>query len=265
MRSFRAAKRVQGLTLVELMISLTVLVAILAITHFIFTRINQTWNRVSGDQGAGAQLQKAEGWLRRDLALASFEGMRVAAGPTSLSGKDGDAVWFLSAIDPSTGQFLRNSDGTPHWQRNILYYSVVPGNLADAQFQGSGMAKGGYEVSYPYKLLVRKQIDFGTPTTAGSTTSEELITDITPYLERPDGLDFSADDCEEVTVAANHLLSFQAAPDPALRSLRVVMQAASLEEARREFAIGTRNLLDPRFLLERRMEIFPENRMLTTP
>lgn len=243
------------------MISLSVLVAILAITHLIFSRIQQTWNRVSGDQGAGAQLQKAEGWLRRDLALASFDGMRVAPGPTSLSGKDGDAVWFLSAIDPTTGQFVRHSDGTPHWQRNILYYSVVPRNLADAEFQGSGMAVGGYEVSYPYKLLVRKQIDFGTPTSTSSTVSEEMIPDITPYLERPDGLDFKANDCEEVTVTANHLLGFQAGPDPALRSLRVVLQAAGMEEARREFAIGTRTLTDPRFLLERRMEIFPENRM----
>jgi hypothetical protein len=204
--------------------------------------------------------------LRRDLGLAAYEAVRVAPGPTSLLGRDGDALWFLSAIDPATGQFVRNADGTPRWQRNILYYTVVPNGLDNADFQGAGIDVNGYEASYPYKLLVRKQIDWGTPTAAGdSTATEELISDITPFLERPQGLAFTANDCEQVGLAANHLLSFQATPNNQLRSVRVTLQAAGLEEARKEFPIGARDLLDARFLLERRMEIFPENRIVIPP
>lgn len=251
------------MTIAELLIALSVVIIILGVTQLILWRANQTWRRISGDQSAGTQLQKAEGWLRRDLALAAYEGVRMAPGLTNLSGSDGDALWFLSALDPVTGEFVRNSDGTPRWQRNILYYSVVPSNLANAEFQGPGIDIGGYEVSYPYKLLVRKQIDFNAPTTNADT--EELITNIAPYLERPNGLVFPSNDAEKVTLVANHFLSFRATPNDALRSVAVVLQAAGLEEARREFPIGARSLLDVRFLMERRMEIFPENRITSPP
>jgi hypothetical protein len=185
----------------------------------------------------------------------------VAPGVVSLTGSDGDALWFLSAVDPLTGDFVRNDDGSPRWQRNILYYPVVPNGLADVEFQGSGVDDNGYEVSYPYKLLVRKQIDFGAPTLAGDPAQEEeLITDITPYLERPQNLTFPANDCETVNLTANHFLSFRATLVPELRSVRFVLQAAAIEEARREFPLGTKSLLDPRFLMERQFEIFPENR-----
>lgn len=253
------ARKAPGLALTELLIAVSILGTVLIITHLIFLRSKQLWSRLSGDQSAGAQLQKAESWLRRDLSLAAYDALRVAPGPSSLVGRDGDAIWFLSAIDPLTGQFVRHDDGTPRWQRNILYYSVIPNGL-EVDFQGSGVDSGGYEASYPYKVLVRKQIDFHAPTLASDPTAvEELIPDITPYLERPSGLTFSSNDAEAVTLVANHLLGFQAVPDPGLRSVNLVLQAAALEEARAEFPIGSRSLLDPRFLLERRMEMFPGN------
>lgn len=225
---------------------------ILLATYQIFLRTNQGWQRLSGDQSASSHLQRAEGWLRRDLSLAAYDRLRISSGPLSLSGKDGDAVWFLSAIDPDTGEFVRNGDGSPRWQRNILYYSVIPAGSGNADFQGAGIAVDGYEVSYPYKLLVRKEIQ-----------AQELIDDIGPYLERPNGLDFSSTNTQ-ITLVASRLLSFQVNADDGLRGVRVTLQAASLEEAAREFPIGSRDLLDARFLLERRFELFPENRVSPT-
>lgn len=251
-------RRSRGLTLFELLVALSMVAVILGATQLILMSSRQTWARLSGDQAGAFQLQKAESWLRRDLSLTAYETVRVQPGPQSLAGRDGDAVWFLSAIDPATGEFVRHPDGSPRWQRNILYYSVIPKGPAD--FQGSGHQVDGYESSYPYKLLVRKEIDVAPATAASNPTAQETqISDIAPYLERPDGVVFPSQDAE-VTLVASHLLRFSVVPDDALRGLRIVLQAAALEEARREFAIGSRPLREPRFLLERRSWMFPENR-----
>lgn len=252
-------KRCRGITIVESLIALSVVAVILGLTVLFLAQATESWRRVSGDQSAGLQLQKAEGWLRRDLELTAYETVRVAPGMANLNGSDGDALWFLSALDPATGQFLRNPDGTPRWQRNILYYSVVPSNLGGTDFEGAGLNVNGYESSYPYKVLVRKQIDFGEST--GPDDTEQLITNIQPYLERPNGLEFASNDAE-VTLVAHHLLSFRAVPEDALRGVLLTLQAAGLEQARKAFPIGSQSLLDARFLLERRIEIFPANRLL---
>lgn len=75
---------------------------------------------------------------------------------------------FVFRVAPDTGEFIRNPDGTPRWQRNILYYSVVPVAPNPNEFQGSGIAVDGYEAAYPYKLLVRKESDGASPFSIGA-------------------------------------------------------------------------------------------------
>jgi type II secretory pathway component PulJ len=257
----RTPKPRLGFSVVDLIVSVSILSVLLGATFFILKSSNTTWRKVSGEQEASGQLAKAEGWLRRDVALTAFGGLNVADSLSSLVGKDGDAIWFLSAIDPATGEFVRNEDGTPRWQRNILYYCVVPTGSNPTGFSGSGISDDEeYEVSHPGKVLVRKVIDVEPPTVPGDPlTQEELITDVSPYLEVPNDSVFSSDDAESVSIVGRNLLSFRAQADDALQRVSFILQAAKLEEQQQRFAVGSRSFIDPEHLLERRFESFPEN------
>jgi type II secretory pathway component PulJ len=252
-------RRVTGFTLTELMIALSTTVMLLFVTFAILQNSTQVWRRVSGDQNASGQLLKAESLLRRDLFATSFQTVRTAGGPVTLAGSDGDALWFLSAVDPATNEFIRNDDGSPRWQRNILYYSVVPSGLS-VNFSGSGINSGGYEVSHPHKVLVRKVIDIDPPTTPADAASQEsLIADASPYLERPDKYSFPANDSETVSIVARDLLSFRVLTDPLSGGVSVMLQSANVEEAAKTFPIGSASLDNPQFLVERRFDTYPEN------
>lgn len=264
MSSIQTSRR-SGFTLVELMVSLGATVALLAVTYLLLQNSVKSWNRISGDQNVAGQLLRAESWLRRDLFSSSYSALDTAPGPTSLTGRDGDAIWFLSAVDPVTDQFVRNDDGTPRWQRNILYYPVVPSGVGD-DFSGGGIDEGGYEVSYPYKFLVRKVIDSGVPTDpAVAATQETLLTDVSSYLEQPVGYNFPSGDSESVTIVARSLLSFQIATDDALKQVAVTIQGANTDEARKLFPIGSRSLVNPQFLMLRQFVVHPQNRESLVP
>lgn len=171
----------------EVFVALFVFTILLGVTFFMVHNATQTWERVSGDQGAAGQLEKAESWLRRDLHHTGFLALGSGDSLTTLVGKDGDAIWFLSAFDPATGEFIRNDDGTPRWQRNIIYYCVVPSGSTI----GPGVDDGGYEVSHPHKVLVRKVVDSGPTTTPTNPLSQEtLLADVSSYLERPVNFSF---------------------------------------------------------------------------
>jgi type II secretory pathway component PulJ len=244
----------RGATLLEVIVSLSMVSLMVLATFLILNSSIITWRKVSGNQGAEAQLIKAESWLRRDVAQTAYGALSRAGSVTTLIGKDGDAVWFLSAIDPDTGMFVRNIDGTPRWQRNILYYLVVPTGKNTTGFSGTGIEDSGYEVSHPGKVMVRKVID-NNPDPA----EEELIADISSFLEAPnDGL-LNAPNSESASLVAVNLLGFRVDKDDTLQRVALVLQAAKLEEQQHRFAIGSQSLLDPQYLLERRFELFPEN------
>ena len=231
------------------------MVSVMVLATFVILQSSiSTWRRVSGNQGAEAQLLKAEGWLRRDVRRTAFGALNSADSVSTLTGKDGDAVWFLSAVDPNTGAFVRNADGTPRWQRNILYYLIVPTGQNTTGFSGTGINDSGYEVSHPGKVLVRKVID-NNPDPA----EEVLLDDISSFLEAPQDGSIQAPNSESASLVAVNLLGFRVETDDTLKRVDLVLQAARLEEQQHKFAIGSQSLLDPLYLLERRFEIFPEN------
>jgi type II secretory pathway component PulJ len=255
-----------GFTLVETLISMASVGAILLITFAVLQQSTASWRRVSGSQGSSSQVFKAENRLQRDLSLTAYEHVRRVDSLSSLSGKDGDAIWFLSAIDPSSGEFIRNNDGSPRWQRNILYYMAVPTGLADHGFSGSGVEEGGYEVSYPYKVLIRKVIDNAPVSDPNDPNSvETLLTDVSAHLEAPVGYNLDTSGADQVMIVAHSLLGFRVQTDDLLRRVRIELQAANHDEARRDFALGSQSLLNPKYLFERRVEIFPHNRQITIP
>lgn len=223
-----------------------------AVTFLILRGSMTTWQKVSGSQDAATQLVRAEAWLKRDLDFTEFDQLQTGPSLSNLAGRDGDVVWFLSAYDPNTGQYVRDTDGRPVWQRNIVYYCVIPDGLPATVHSGTGIDDGGYEVSHPAKLIVRKVVDLEPD----PTVPEPLIPDVTPYLERPTGAVVNAPNSESVTIIGRDFLSFRVSKNNNLRSVDVVLQAARLKDRQLEFAIGSESLIRPGYLLERRLQIF---------
>ncbi len=220
-------------------------------------------NTVQGNYDALAQLRRASSWVPKDVEAANFgelATMRVPGG--------GSAIWMLSAIDPATGLYVRNPDGTALYQRNILYYLIRPNN--------HGLVSGGIncttdDATYPFgdpfcphKILIRKVIR----KEANLANPETLLTtgEVTPYLSAPNGYDLGVMagevgspgvDPNSIRQVGLGLLSFQVTTaDP---FIRITMRAVRLREAQSKVGIGTQPFDSGPFTVEINHSVYPRN------
>ena len=236
----------------------------MSLLAFTLQRTTRIWQRTNSSSSSQIELRKAFSPLNTDLSSTEFQAVRVSLGPSSLVGRDGDAIWFLSAIDPATGEVRRSENGRPFWQRNILYYTVVP-NQHQTLFGftcSGGTDTANYENRCPHKLLIRKVIDNPSgPGPGDGTSSEELLTDITPYLTRPNGYILNSGSepgLEDATITARNLLTFRVQRnfDPKWPGeISLSLTAPRIEEARNVVRIGTESL--DGFLQEFSFSVFP--------
>ncbi len=262
----------RGMGLLELMMTLTLFSLLVALSVQVLSKGINSWNQVMSGEGSTLELAKVYNRLERDLRDASLNQMGIRGSRSSLSGApDGHALWFLSSKDPATGQQVRDSLGQIFWQRNILYYLVVPNN--HAQLFGYNCAGGagplGLDDRCPHKMLIRKVIDSGSATTADPTASppESLLSgaQIGLYLTRPAGNDLSAmsgePGLEQYGVAAN-LLYFSAqvrASATVTDELLIDIRSFETKYAERGMAIGSAPLADHPRTNTRLHSFFPNN------
>lgn len=262
-----------------------ILVAIIfGITQALLARTIDSWWKVNANADAQQQLYKAQAFLERDLANAAFEtetgretfGIDKTSSLTelnSLSGSDSDVLWFLSAVDPLSGNFQRHpTTGEPLWQRNIIYYAVTPQNVSSFGYSASGTNVGGYESACPYKVLIRKEVDAYDPTLPGDpSTIEPLIDDLTGFIDRPDGYDTSTMSKHggSVRPISGNIITFRATQDNQLGGITIDLRATAIDRAKREAGgIGTRDLASNPATQQLQITIFPPNRQgddSTTP
>lgn len=258
----------RGFSLLELSVAAAVFSVLLLVVLALFNQSIYVWRVTSSADGANRELRKVRAALERDLALTSPTEIARAQVPGHLGGgaSDGEALWFLSPIDPATGEIVLDEDGLPVWQRNILYYLVVPGDHAGTfgSTCAGGAAANGYDDRCPHKILIRRVIDAGTATIpTDPTTREALIAPgaIGPYLVQPTGFDISA--LPDTRIVANNLLCFEtvSAPPPnnQAREVLVDVRAVGVEEARRETSVGTAPLYNSRFTEQHPFSVFPKN------
>ena len=267
----------RAVTLLELIFVMAIVGIVFAVTQALLARTIESWWKVNANADAQQQLYKAQNFLERDLRSAAFEteagretlAIQSPATSTelnSLAGADGDVFWFLSAIDPVSGEFQRRQSGAPLWQRNILYYAVTPMGLAGLDYFGAGQDVAGYESACPFKVLIRKEIDHGVPTLAGGPESnmENLMTplEVLPYLNRPNGYDTSGMAAPGVTVrpVCGNLLTFRVSLDAATRGVALDIRATALERAKREGGINDRDLSTNPATQQLNLMLFPPNR-----
>ena len=272
----------QGFSLPEVLLVMTITALILAITYAALRTVVATWWTVNANQGAEHQLYRGQSALHRDLEVAAFElqpgraTLATAKKPSqlvNLSGSDGDVFWMLSAIDPASGLLQRKADGSPFWQRNIVYYAVCPepASLTEMGFQGPGLDVDGYESACPYKILIRKEIDSGVPTVAGGAESTEetllSLTDISGYLERPVGYSCAAMNRPGVVAQpiSARVLTFRVDLLAATRGVSVDLRCTALERADKEGLVGARDLSENPVTSVSQFMAFPPNLQTVAP
>lgn len=250
-------RKQRGFSLVEVLLT-TSLFAILALLSFIMLRRGSgLWRDLVESESANLQLAKAASHLRAELVSTGIRHCALSSVPPSLAGggKDGSAIWFLSAQDPATGEMVLKPDGTPFWQRNILYYLAVP---SGHQSCAGGIGPGGFDDRCPHKVLIRKVIDSGVTTTPGGdpkTDEEVLLSDATAYLSRPSPYET---DAEQI---ANQLLWFQVSlGSPGLRGeINIDLRAVAVREAQSKVSLGTVPLSSGPYTANRILSIVPMN------
>lgn len=211
--------RLRGATLTEVIIT-TGIFSLLVLALFAVMKYGvRSWRNIESKSSIQSQLRKIELFLLEDLKRSSFDQMRVETMPSgytpgnnnSLNGKTahGPAVWFLSALDSERQNFLRDPEGKPDWQRNVLYYVTRPTDDWHRNKYGFTCGSSGgdaYDTFCPHKWLIRKEIAQKTLIPGES---------IGTYLTRPGSYDLlegwqsTQANLERVQVLSDSLLVFR--------------------------------------------------------
>ena len=225
-----------------------------------------TLRDTSGASDANSEIQIISSQISRDLVAGKLAEVRAQTGPTSLVAPDGSALWMLSNMNPITNLPVIRSDGTAFWQRNVLYYAVIPNNhngLYGYNCSG-GAGPNGHDDRCPHKLLLRKVIDQSPATDAVNENNMETIIDpgINPYLTRPVGYNTSAmlgteTGLQEVTIAGRRILGFRA--EVVGNAVDVELSVVSLRRAQAKVAIGTTSLYNTVYTYRAQMSYRPES------
>lgn len=251
----------------EMLLALTMFSVMMTAAYLFLDQGVKLWKNVSASESSGLELKKAQTRLERDLLETAFSTARVADVPAGLPGgaPDGRAVWFLSALDPQ-GKVVQK-DGLPFWQRNVLYYLVVPAGHTGCT---GGAGPAGPDDRCVHKVLIRKVIDSGpttTPTSDFELTAETSLLDVTPYLTRPnsatlEGMRSSEAGLESATVVAQDILCWDVrlSPDPRCPGeIEVDLKDVAVDEARHHVKLGVDSLAESRFAVSYLFSVMPRN------
>lgn len=237
----------QGITVAETLIGLSVFSLLMVILAVSMSQGIVIWDRLSGSGTSQNALRKGYMPLSSDLSRTTFQQVRTGPGPISLAGSDGDALWFLSPIDPDTNEAIRDAAGGPLWQRNILYYTVVPAGHRELYGRDCAGNAGtdGYEDFCPHKMLSRKVID-DPPDTDPDSEAETLLTNVGEYLTRPAGYDLSGmtgePGLETVTIEAANLTTFRVRLEPDAQwpgEVHMELRSAVIPPSQRTINVGS--------------------------
>lgn len=255
----------KGFSLAELLMALSLFSFIILFSVVFLSSSQRLWRRVSASSDAGQVLRKAAFWVSRDLANSSRDGLASRANGNG-GARLGDALWMLSAEDPVTGRFIRGSDGSPLWQKNVLFYLTVPTDH-DRRY---GVHCQNWDRVCPHKILLRKVIDkapLTTPTSA-EDDRETLLDDseVLTYLTRPDSLELQPMLLEDGVVGVDYitggLLDARAElifSGSSVLEVGFVLEAPLLEDAQKRLDLGRDPFEAVTFTLSRRIAVLPIN------
>lgn len=258
-------RQVRAFSLAELLMAMTIFAIIITFSFVYLERTKRLWDKVDASTSAGQNLHKVISRLYKDLYNVGKSGVGTRANGAG-DARMGDALWMLSALDPLSDEFVRSDGGKPLWQRNVLYYLTVPQDH-DSRY---GIHCTHWDRYCPHKILIRKVIDSGPPTTptSGEGEVEELIApaDIAQFLTRPTDLDLSFPGEASLGLKRTDFIA------ASLLDLRVTLsgggvvdevvvdvEAPLLAESRKRISLGDQKFPEQGLTLIRRAAVLPVN------
>lgn len=259
-------RRRRGFSLIELMLVASIFSLFLIASYMLLSSGLNVWHKTSGSQDIDTQFSRLEAVLRRDLQDGSFAQCAVGKTPwLPPGGGQSNVLWLLSALDPGTGDFVRKQDGSPFWQRGILYYLSVPLEH-DEMF---GVRCDSKRFSCSHGMLIRRVVDINPMTTPTGPESkiEKLMSPakVSGLLDRPRSfaLDFTPrEEVESSEIVASGLLDFQVALAPSSdypSEVEIRLASFQVEEAGKKVRLGQEDLLNSPYTRQLLISIFPGN------
>jgi type II secretory pathway pseudopilin PulG len=252
-------------SLTEILVATTIFSFVVLFSAIYLDRSQQLWRKVNANQDAGLALRKASLDLQQNLVDASGKEFGVVDNGSG-GARMGQAFWFLSAIDPVTGQFVTGANGRPFWQKNILYFLTVP----DDHNSRYGLTCQQFGRVCPHKILVSKTIDIGNPTTPTSAEADEetlmTVGQAQTYLVRPPTLDVTDQESLPEVVEARYvcgsLLDMTVTLDEQgskVEEVDILLESGLVEAARNKLVVGKDPFTSPTFVLSKTVGVIPRN------
>ncbi len=240
--------RTRAFTVIEVLIACAILIVLSMVLFAALQQTARMWRKSSAKDDAMAQILRCKARLTRDLANSSAQPGRCATttvGPHLGSGKDGDALTFLSSDNGSgNSQWTLQPDGEAAMASQITWYLVIPASANPYHLTpGPGPPDAaGYEQQHPCKWLMRR-VDPVTPGPALDPNWQTWLVQPTAVVATPTR-----------EVVADQLLSFRVVPSPAPR-WTLELSAVAIADATRQLAVGTVPLGNSTFTLVERFAV----------
>jgi len=109
----------RGMTLVEVLVTLSVLAILTSLVVVMLVRAKTTWQASTTRAAARQELQEISWRVSREVQ-ASSQAFLTDGGASGLQ-----AFSFVSAVGPE-GLFLTDDQGSPAWNQQVVYY-LIPG------------------------------------------------------------------------------------------------------------------------------------------
>lgn len=255
--------RSRGFSLPELLLVMAIFSAFLLSVHYLLSSGLGTWRRTASSQDASLQLAKAHRALYDDLRATGIASCEVVNSAVLGTSTTGDVLWLLSANDSSSSQPCRKEDGTPFWQRNVLYYLGAPTDH-DRLFKQVCQAK---PFVCPHKVLIRRVFDSQRATMANSPEAdvEELMPSAQvrtrARLPRDFNSPFPGAAAEKSEIVATGLVDFQVSKGAHgwNGEIEFRLKAFDVDSAGKVSMIGREDLRNSPFTHETFGSVFPGN------
>ncbi len=255
--------RAKGFSLPELLLVVGIFSAFLLCIHSLLNSGLSAWRRTASAQDARIELNKAYRRLLEDLRATGLTSCSVSSSAALSTPTQGDVLWLLSAADPSGAELCRKDDGTPFWQRNVLYYLCTPTDH-DTIFGMRCQAKAYF---CPHKVLVRRVYDLRPVTSPSSPEGsiEELMTvsqvKARALAPRTLSSSFPGPEAEQSEIVATGLLDFSVSKGAEGWSSEIVvrLKAFNADQAGKVARVGQEDLRSSPYTHETLASVFPGN------
>lgn len=262
--------RPEAFTLVETVTTVALFLVLMLFLGEALRQSQAAFRNTNASMDATKELRTLANKISRDLRQTHRRQTNSTNTAASMVAPDGSALWFLSNVDQASQRPVFLPDGSPRWQRNILYYMRVPDNHVGlfGYNCGGGMGPGalGHDDRCPHKVLIRKVIDFNGPTNDTSEVVEALMTpaQALTYCTRPNGYLTAAmlgseAGLEQVSIVGRNLLDFEVLPNPfpTAGPISLDLRAVTMARASRVASFGTTSLYETPLTYHFSMTILP--------